>query len=112
MGNKKEKFIAAIRNKALIEITFNSQEKGIIKRFCVPFDFGPWRRNLSPNPERYHMYDIDSPDGEHSLSILPEQLISLDITDKSFDPVEYITWTWPPKYTPHWFISRDWGIYS
>ncbi len=112
MENIKNKFIEAISNKKLIKINFDSHEKGVVSRLCVPFDLGPSRRKLSPNPDRYHMYDLDSPEGEHNLSILPEQLISLEISKDSFDPGKYITWPWPPEYTPHWFISRDWGIYS
>lgn len=112
MENFKSRFIEAIKNKKLIKIRFDSQEKGAIDRACVPFDFGPSRRNLSSNPNRYHMYDLDSPEGEHNLSILPEQLISLKILEESFDPSKYITWPWPPEYVPHWFVSRDWGIYS
>jgi hypothetical protein len=112
MERLKDKFIESIKSKNLIRISFDSQEKGIVSRICVPFDFGPSRRNISPNPDRFHMYDLDSPKGEHTLSILPEQLVSLEITEKTFEPSEYITWPWPPGYTPHWFISRDWGIYS
>lgn len=99
-------FIKAIREKRVILITFSSKEKGEITRRCIPFDFGPWRRNILPNPERYHLYDLDSPEGQHNLSVLPEQLSDIVILDENFDPSNYITWT------TNWFIPRDWGIYS
>ena len=104
--NNHEKFIEAINTKKLIKISFDAKEKGIIERICVPFDFGPSRRNMTPNPERYHMYDMDSPDGEHTLSILPEQLLSVEVLDQNFDPADYVKWQ------PNWFIPRDWGQYS
>ena len=104
--NNHETFLHAIINKKVIELTFNSNEKGVITRKCIPFDFGPSRRNLKINPDRYHFYDLNSPEGKHTLSILPEQVIKVNLLDETFDPADYITWT------PNWFIQRDWGIYS
>lgn len=37
----KEKFFKAIDEKLKVKITFDSIEKGIITRVCIPFDFGP-----------------------------------------------------------------------
>ena len=101
-----EKFLQAIHEKKRIKIQFNSPKKGVIERLCIPFDFGPSRRNLEPNPDRYHLYDLDSPEGSHTLSILPEQLTSIEIINQSFEPAEYITWI------PNWFIERDWDKFS
>lgn len=106
--NNHQIFLDAIKKKTIIKIRFNSKEKGIIERNCIPFDFGPWKRNISPNPDRYHLYDLDSPDGKHNLSVTPEQVILIESTGKSFNPADYINWK--PPYS--WFISRDWGIYS
>ncbi len=55
---------------------------------------------------RFHFLDLDSPDGKHNLSILPEQLIDLSILEVIFNPADYINWT------PKWHIARDWGKYS
>lgn len=104
--NNYDKFISAVSNLKVVEVTFDSNEKGVIKRKCIPFDYGPSRRNMSPNPDRFHFYDLDSPEGEHTLSILPEQLISITILAESFNPATYVTWT------PNWFIRRDWGRFS
>lgn len=101
-----EIFLEAIKEKKIVKVKFNSKEKGVIERMCIPFDFGPSRRNMIPNPERYHFYDLDSPDDKHTLSILPEQVILIETTEQVFDPADYITWK------TNWFISRDWGIYS
>ena len=48
-----EDFLRAIHNKNIIVIRFNSNEKGIISRKCIPFDFGPSRR-YKDKQDRYH----------------------------------------------------------
>jgi len=100
-----ETFIQAINQKMIIQLTFNSKEKGIITRKCVPFDFGPSRKYRN-GADRYHFNDLDSPDGKHNLSILPDQVISITLSNKHFNPEEYITWK------PNWYIERDWGAFS
>ena len=99
-------FIQAIHDKKIVNLRFDSYEKWIIERKCIPFDFWPSRRNITPNPDRFHFYDLNSPDGKHNLSIVPDQVIQLEILDEDFDPANYVKWT------PNWFIERDWGIYS
>lgn len=99
------KFVSAIENKKLVEIVFNSHEKGTIKRKCVPFDFAVSNK-YRDGINRFHFYDLDSPDGSHNLSALPEQLISLEILSDSFEPGDFVKWS------PHWTIPRNWGIYS
>lgn len=100
-----EIFLQAINNKGLIQLCFNSYEKGSITRKCIPFDFGPSSR-YKDGQDRYHFYDLDSPEGKHNLSILPSQITSIELLTDTFEPGDYIKWT------PKWFIKRDWGIYS
>jgi len=100
-----ENFFKAIHQKLIVKIIFDSKEKGIIERHCVPFDFGPSRK-FKDGANRYHFFDLDSPEGKHTLSILPDQIISIDIISMNFDPVQYVKWE------PKWFVKRDWGIYS
>lgn len=102
-----EKFLQAIKEKKIVKVAIDSNEKWVIERYCIPFDFWPSRRkNLKSNPERFHFYDLNSPEKKHNLSILPEQLLNIEITNDYFDPGDYIKWE------PNWFIERDWGIYS
>jgi hypothetical protein len=98
-------FIEAINLKQVIRITFNSKEKGVITRMCVPFDFGPSRK-YKDGLDRYHFCDLNSPEGIHTLSILPDQVMDISLINQNFEPSDYITWT------PNWFIKRDWGNYS
>ncbi len=98
-------FISSINNKCHVEVTFNSKEKGVIIRNCIPFDFGPSRK-YKDGLDRFHFYDLDSPEGKHNLSILPEQLINIKTLEKVFNPGDYVTWT------PNWIMPRDWGAHS
>lgn len=98
-------FKDALDQMRILRVTFDSNEKGRITRLCVPFDFGPSRR-YKDGENRYHFYDLDSPDGSHNLALLPDQIVSLELTDETFDPADYVTWT------PNWFTPRDWGRYS
>lgn len=104
--NNYEIFLNAITEKQILRVTFNSKEKGEITRLCIPFDFWPSRNKLKENPDRYHFYDLDSPKGSHTLSILPEQIVLIEVTGEYFDPSDYV------KRTPNWFVQRDWGEYS
>ena len=100
-----ETFLNAINQMMILRITFNSYEKGTITRTCIPFDFGPSRK-YKDGLDRYHFYDLDSPEGSHTLSILPEQVISITLTKDNFEPGEYINWK------TNWITKRDWGKYS
>jgi len=104
--NLQSDFTKAINEKRVVIVKFESKDRGVISRRCIPFDFGPYRRNISPNPEKYHLFDLNSPEGGHNLSLLPSQIISLEILSENFDPADFITWQ------PNWFISRNWGAYS
>jgi len=103
MANKL--FIQSINEKLIIELTFKSVEKGIIKRKCIPFDFGPSRRYRDKS-QRYHFLVLNGPEGRHNLSVLPMQIVKIELTALNFNPSKYIKWK------PKWFLKRNWGVYS
>lgn len=102
----KNLFLKAIHEKWLLKIRYDSTSKGVIERICVPFDFGPSRRSRN-NVDKYHFYDLDSPDGKHVLSVLPERVLDMKLLDKHFDPAIYVTWD-----NIEWYVPRDWGAKS
>ncbi len=106
----KEKFLKAIDEKLKIKITFDSKEKGIITRTCIPFDFGPsQKKDAIDKTEKYHMYDLDSPDnGQHNLPVAENKMLKIEILEENFNPAEYVTWNPPYK----WIHPRNWGIKS
>ncbi|MBL4932745.1 hypothetical protein [Clostridium paridis] len=101
-----KEFVQAVHEKKLILLKFHSNEKGIITRTCVPFDFGP-SKIYKDGQNRYHFYDLDSPSNNHNLSILPTQIINIEVLSKSFEPSDFVTWS-----KINWFLKRDWGKYS
>ncbi len=104
-----EDFIQAIKNKSKVLLEFRSKEDGtILERVCAPMDYGP-SRHAKNNSDRYHLWDYDSDKTCHTLSLLPNQVINIQVLDEKFDPAEFITWS--VEDSP-WFINRDWGIYS
>ena len=102
----REKFIDAIHSRSKIQLTFYSKEdNAIITRLTAPMDFGPSRR-AHDKSDRFHFWDYESDKENHVLSLLPESIKSLVVTDQNFHPQEFVIWT------PKWFIARDWGQYS
>lgn len=103
----KEKFLEAINKTLKVRVTFDSKEKGVITRTCIPFDFGPSQKiDAIDKTEKYHLLDLDSPDGPHNLPLNVEQVLSMEILNESFDPADYVKWT------PRWIYKRNWGMYS
>lgn len=105
MKNNYDLFIASIHKRNTIKISCNTKEKGLIERVCIPFDFGPSRR-YKDGLDRFHFYDLNSPDGKHNLSILAEQLIDVELLVDIFEPGDYVKWA------PNWIVKRDWGVFS
>lgn len=105
--NKHEIFLSAIHEKKVIKIQANTEEKGIIERQCIAFDFGPSSRDKA-KINKYQVRTLDSPTGSHNLAIKPEDLLAIEILDIPLDLPKIITW--PPPYK--WHIPRDWGQYS
>lgn len=105
MDKNYQNFIQAINEKKVVKLEFNSKEKWNSIRMCIPFDFWPSRK-FKDWLDRYHFYDLDSPEWSHNLSILPSQIISISVTDEIFNPEDYVKWT------PNRFIKRDRWIYS
>jgi hypothetical protein len=100
-------FITALTGKKKVMLTFFSKEDGThLRRTCAPMDFGPSRR-AKDQSDRYHFWDYDSDTQRHVLSLLPNQVVTIEIIDESFDPGEFITWS-----PISWFMPRNWEQYS
>lgn len=105
----KDKFINAIHSKNKILLHFFSKEDGaVISRKCAPMDFGPSRR-AHDKSDRFHFWDYESDTRNHTLSLLPNQIQSMEVLDENFEPSEFVTWDTSRNM---WFVSRDWDGYS
>ena len=100
-------FTAGITNRTKVVLTFFSKEDGdVLIRRCAPMDFGPSRRARDKS-NRFHFWDYESDEHEHVLSLIPDQVVSIEATTEGFDRAEFVTWQ--PIV---WFYPRDWGAYS
>ena len=98
-------FVQAIHDKKIIKVIEDTEEKGRIERTAIPYDFGKSNReNLAENPDKYHMYHVET---KHTVALLPEKIVAMTVTDDSFDPADYVTWT-----PTNWHLPRDWGNQS
>lgn len=105
----REKFISAIRSKNKIRLSFYSKEDGQeIVRICAPMDYGPSRKAKNQD-DRYHLWDYDSDKASHTLSLLPDQVVRMEVMNETFDPAGFITWS---TVKSPWFVTREWGMYS
>lgn len=105
----KDTFIAAIHAKKKLRLTFYSKEDGTnLVRTTAPLDFGPSRR-AADKSDRFHFWDYDSDTARHVLSLLPEQVVSIEALPDTFDPAEFVTWS---TTSSPWFVARDWGVHS
>jgi hypothetical protein len=102
-------FISGIADRTKVVLTFVSKEDAglLLNRTCAPMDYGPssFAKNKA---DRYHFWDYDSdgPSGRHTLSLLPEQIVSIVATEEPFAPAEFVTWD------TSWGYPRDWGEFS
>jgi hypothetical protein len=101
----RDDFINAIHEKKLVGITAKTDDKGTIKRKCVPLDYGPGTRPRD-GLDYFHLVDIDSPTGSHPVVILPSQLLDLTVLADTFDPDLYV------HGKTNWQVKRDWGKHS
>jgi len=100
-------FIEALEGKQRVTLTFVSKDDdgAELVRTCAPMDFGPSSR-AADKSDRYHLWDYDSDSGRHTLSLLPIQVVSIELTEDTFDPGEFVAWD------TNWHHPRDWGEYS
>ena len=102
----KEQFIKSIKEKKKIRLTFHSKQDGhSLTRLCAPMDFAPSSRAKNKD-NRFHLWDYESDTKNHTLSLLPEQILNMEFTDLIFDPSEFVKWS------TNWSIQRDWGSFS
>jgi len=109
MHSDHQTFVQAIHSKKKLKLTFFSKEdRGYLVRMCAPMDFGP-SRSAKDKSERYHFWDYESDKTTHTLSLMPDQVSQIQLTEHHFDPIEFITWD--INKSP-WFLPRDWGRFS
>ena len=96
-------FLDAIREKKLIRIVFYSHpDAGTVDRECAPLDYGP-ELGEKEALNRYWIWDPANTAGSNPLGLLPDQIVSVQVLGKVFDPEKLLIGVRP------WFVLRDWG---
>jgi len=101
-----KQFISAIHSLIKVKVTFYSKEDSqLLTRTCAPMDYAPSSR-AKDKSDRFHFWDFESDTKNHTLSLLPNQVKSIELLNETFNPSDFVTWT------PNWTIKRDWGVFS
>ena len=88
---KHEQFIAAINDKKKVSVRFYSPaDGGVLDRICAPMSYGrPSERQDELN--RYWLWDYASTTDSHTLGLVPQQILDLQVLGTGFDPAEFTT---------------------
>lgn len=84
-----ERFIEAIKDRKKVSVRFYSKpDSGVLDRVCAPMDYGP-----GENPDglnRYWLWDYASETGSHTLGLVPQQIVDLQVLGDVFNPSEFV----------------------
>ncbi len=79
-------FIEAIRRRKLVRLAFYSvPDHGTIDRECAPLAYAPAPTGGDLS-NRYWVWDWASTAGTNPLRLLPDQIVSLEMLGREFDP--------------------------
>lgn len=96
-------FLDAVRERSLIRIAFHSQpDAGTVDRECAPLGYGP-ELGASDELNRYWIWDHANTAGPNPLALASNQIVSVRVLRKDFDPGKL------PGNARPWFVLRDWG---
>ena len=100
------RFLEAISEKKKVSVRFYSKaDSGLLDRVCAPMDYGPGGE-VQDGLNRYWLWDYTSNTGTHTLGLLPQQIVDLQVLGEVFDPADFGVGPW------QWFIPRDWGSHA
>ena len=97
-------FVRGIVETKKIALTFlgNESQANVVK-CCIPVDYSPGRRARDTS-ELYFFWDFESGQRDYLLSLPPDTIVTMEITDEKFNPKDFVTF-----WKKVWYIKRDWG---
>ncbi len=82
-------FIAAIREQKKVCVRFYSKpDSGVLDRVCAPMDYGPGGQ-FSDGLNRYWLWDYAGDAGSHTLGLVSQQIVDLQVLGEVFDPTTF-----------------------
>jgi hypothetical protein len=96
------RFIEAIHEKKKVCVRFYSTaDSGVLDRVCAPTDYGPGGA-VDDELNRYWFWDYAGNLDSHTLCLLSQQIMDLQVLGEVFDPAQL------EVRPPRWSIPRDW----
>lgn len=82
-------FTAAIQDRKKVCVRFYSKpDSGVLDRVCAPMEYGP-----GENPDglnRYWLWDYANEKGAHTIGLIPQQILDLQVLGELFNPQEFV----------------------
>ena len=93
-------FVQAVEDSNKIRVQFYSKaDNGVLDRTCAPLKYGPGGE-VQDGLNRYWLWDYASDTGSHALSLLPQQIVDLQVLGEVFDPAQFIIGPLPASVAP------------
>ncbi len=100
MHDQHDIFVQAVKDSKKIELTFFSKEElSKTVKICVPIDYNPGRR-AKDRSHQYYFLLFEEDNSSYVLSLSPNQILDMQLTDHNFDITEITDWK------IHWFTPR------
>ena len=82
-------FFAAINDKKMVGVRFYSKaDHGVLDRICAPMGYGQGSESHD-ELNRYWLWDYAGTSGSHTLGLLPQQIMDLQVLGEVFDPAQF-----------------------
>lgn len=97
------RFLEAIQERKKVSVRFYSApDSGVVDRICAPLDYGPGGE-FKDGLNRYWLWDYAGATDTHTLGLVPQQIVELQVLGEVFDPAEFGAGPW------QWAIPREWS---
>ena len=82
-------FLEALKEKKKVRVQFYSlPDSGVLDHICAPMDYGPGSQSKD-GLHRYWLWDYASETGNHTLGLVPQQIVALHPLGEQFDPAQF-----------------------
>lgn len=83
------RFLEALNEKKKVRVRLYSvADNGVVDRVCAPMSYGLGVANQD-GLNRYWLWDYASKTGAHTLGLLPQAIVDLQMLGEVFDPVVF-----------------------
>ena len=85
MHSDHEIFIEAVKKKRIIKLTYSNKDNlQNLSEKCAPLHYSKGRID-GDNLDSYYIWDFEAVGGDHFLSLFTPQIVSIEMSDKTFD---------------------------